>query len=59
MTKRNAGIIIYGTTEDREKLAALAQVAGKSGSEFLILLLREKYAAIFGDEDPKRIITQQ
>ena len=56
---RDKGIIFYGTTEDREKLAALAQVTGKSGSEFLVTLLREKYSAVFGDEDPKRIISQQ
>jgi len=52
---RHKGIIIYGTELDREKLAALAFATNKSGSEFLIDLLREKYEKVFGDADPKLI----
>lgn len=52
---RDKGIIIYGTQEDRDKLSALAQLAGKSSSEYLINLLRENYWNIFGEADPKSI----
>jgi hypothetical protein len=45
--KRNAGIIAYGTEDDREKLAVLADTFNCSGSELIIKMIREKYAAMF------------
>lgn len=42
--KRNAGIIAYGTAEDREKLAALADIYGMSGSELIIKMIRDRFA---------------
>lgn len=56
MSVRNKGIIAYGTEEDRDKLAALAQAAGRSGSEIIIAAIREKYEAAFGSTDPKLIV---
>lgn len=42
--KRNAGIIAYGTEEDREKLAVLADIYRCSGSELIVKMIRDKYA---------------
>lgn len=53
---RAKGIMAYGTEEDRLKLAALSKVLGKSGSELLIEMIRQKYAETIGVLDPKRII---
>lgn len=53
---RHKGIIAYGTQEDREKLAVLSQLTGKSGSEILIDLLRQQYQEVTGGVDPKSII---
>lgn len=49
---RNKGIIAYGTDEDREKLAVLADTYGLSGSEFLIKMIREKFEQLFGASVP-------
>jgi len=46
--KRNAGIIAYGTEEDREKLAVLAETYNCSGSELIVRMIREKYQALYG-----------
>ncbi len=56
---RDKGIIIYGTDEDRKKLAAMASVSDQSGSEFLIELLRSRYRTLFGETDPDCIIMQR
>ncbi|CCV12918.1 hypothetical protein [Mesorhizobium sp. STM 4661] len=53
---RHKGIIAYGTELDRQKLAALAQLSGKSGSEFLVEMIREKYSLTLGETDPLRIV---
>ena len=50
MKKRNAGIIAYGTDEDREKLAVLADTYGCSGSELIIKMIREKFQTLYGSE---------
>ncbi|RWB08768.1 MAG: hypothetical protein EOQ39_18855 [Mesorhizobium sp.] len=55
MSTRHKGIIAYGTEEDRLKLAVLAQLTGKSGSEVVIQMIREKYRAVLGDADPERV----
>ncbi|MBD9544239.1 hypothetical protein IB276_32870 [Ensifer sp. ENS04] len=49
MKKRNAGIIAYGTEEDREKLAVLADTFRMSGSELVIKMIREKFAELYGE----------
>jgi hypothetical protein len=46
--KRNAGIIAYGTEEDREKLAVLAETYNLSGSELIIKMIRDRYEALYG-----------
>lgn len=55
MSTRHKGIIAYGTDADRLKLAVLAQLTGKSGSEVVIQMIREKYSAVLGDADPERV----
>lgn len=56
MSNRNKGIIAYGTDADRDKLAVLSMLSGKSGSEFIIDMIRERYNLVVGDGDPKHII---
>lgn len=53
MKKRNAGIIAYGTEEDREKLAVLADTYQMSGSEWIVKMIRERYAQLFTEIEPK------
>jgi len=55
MTTRHKGIIAYGTDLDRQKLAVLSQLSGKSGSELIIEMIREKYAGVLGETEPFRI----
>lgn len=51
---RQAGIIAYGTPEDRLRLAAIVEATqGRSGSVVVIDLIRARYAELFGDLDPK------
>jgi hypothetical protein len=57
MATRHKGIIAYGTEEDRQKLAVLAQLSGKSGSEIIIEMIRNRFRDILGDVDPNRIIS--
>lgn len=59
MTTRHKGIIAYGTEEDRKKLAILAHLSNKSGSEVIIQMIREKYAAVLGDTAPESITLNQ
>ena len=56
MATRNKGIIAYGTQADRDKLAVLAHLLQCSGSEALISMIRERYAAVVGDTDPQIIL---
>lgn len=56
MSTRHKGIIAYGTDLDREKLAALAQLSGQSGSEIIIAMIRSRYVEVLGDTDPKLIV---
>lgn len=55
MSTRHKGIIAYGTEKDRQKLAVLSHFSGQSGSEFIIQMIREKYAEVFSDVDPELI----
>lgn len=59
MPKRNKGIIAYGTEEDRSKLAVLADLTGKTASDWIIKEIRKQYALAFGDTPPERITAQQ
>lgn len=52
---RHKGIIAYGTEEDRDKLAVLAQLSGRSGSEIIVEMIRSRYREVLGDADPKDI----
>lgn len=56
---RSKGIIAYGKEEDRLKLAALSRILGKSGSELIIEMIRDKYVEVVGDIDPKCITQHQ
>lgn len=49
--KRNAGIIAYGTEEDRAKLAAIAEVYGVSGSVMIVKMIRDKFGDLFHNKD--------
>ncbi|RKE85715.1 MULTISPECIES: hypothetical protein [Rhizobium] len=44
---RDKGIIAYGTAEDREKLAALADLYGISGSEVIVKMIRDRHLELF------------
>lgn len=48
---RHKGIIAYGTEEDRERLAVLSQLSGKSGSELIIEMIRAKYRDVLGTDE--------
>lgn len=52
---RHKGIIAYGTDEDRQKLAILAKLSGKSGSEVIISLIRRQYSEVLGTSEIKDI----
>lgn len=56
MSTRHKGIIAYGTEEDRQRLAVLAQLSGKSGSELIVEMIRERFHNLFGNTDPNCII---
>lgn len=53
---RHKGIIAYGTEADREKVAALAKLAGLSVSEYIINMIRGNYSMVAGSEDPRKIL---
>lgn len=53
---RHKGIIAYGTESDREKLAALSKLSGKSGSELIINMIRNQYKEVLGDTLPSQIL---
>lgn len=59
MTTRHKGIIAYGTEKDRQKLSVLSDLAGKSGSEYIIGLIRQKYEEVVGEVDPEVIRDHQ
>ena len=46
---RHKGIIAYGTEEDRKKVAILAEAYGLSVSEYIVKMIRERFAEVFGD----------
>lgn len=48
MPAKNKGIIAYGTPEDREKLEAVAQAESRSGSSWIIHMIRERHKELFG-----------
>lgn len=52
---RHKGIIAYGTEEDRQKLAVLAKLSNRSGSEVIISLIRTQYTEVLGETDPRSI----
>jgi len=46
---RPLGIIAYGDKDDRARLAMLAKADGRSGSDWLIRMIRERFKEVFGD----------
>ena len=54
---RNIGIIAYGDKDDRARLAAVVSVTEvRSGSEWIIRAIREKYFELFGDMPPQELV---
>lgn len=51
---KDLAIVAYGTKDDRLRLAAVAKAQGRSGSSWLIELIRARYAELFGDLDPNQ-----
>lgn len=56
MSRRNLGIIAYGTEQDRDKLAVLANLSKQSGSEYIINMIRRNFKEAFGDAEPSRVL---
>ncbi len=54
MTKLK-GIMAYGTMKDREMLTVLSRLSNMSNSEWIIDMIRTKYAAAFGQTPPNII----
>lgn len=50
---RPIGIIAYGKSDDRLRLAAIAKHRQTTGSKVLIDFIRQQYAELFGDLDPR------
>lgn len=46
------GIIAYGKSEDRLKLAAVAKRDGMTGSKVILNYIRARYKELYGDMDP-------
>ena len=59
MSKRNKGIIAYGTEEDRKKLLVLATLSNRSASEWIVDKIREAFKEAFGEAAPECIIPLQ
>lgn len=54
---RNIGIIAYGEKDDRARLAAVVSATEyRSGSEWIICAIRERYAELFGDMPPQELL---
>jgi hypothetical protein len=49
-------ITAYGEPEDRLMLEAISKYVGVSGSNFIIMRLREAYRAVYGDKDPAEVL---
>lgn len=55
MSRRNPlkAILTYGSQADRHRAAVVARLKGQSVSEYLIKVIRDDYAAVYGDADPE------
>ncbi len=54
---RNIGIIAYGEKDDRARLAAVVLATeSRSGSEWIVTQIREKYFELFGDMPPQELV---
>lgn len=45
----------YGTPADRQRAAVMAELAGKSTSEWLLGLIRSSYREVYGETPPEKI----
>ena len=52
---REKAIMAYGTSTDRKRAASMARLDGISVSKWLLKLIRDKYAAVYGDADPESL----
>jgi hypothetical protein len=61
MSRRNPlkAILTYGTQADRHRVAVIARLRGLSVSEYLMKVIRDDYAAVYGDADPETVDAQQ
>lgn len=50
---RDKGIIAYGTEEDRQKLAILADTYQISGSELIVKMIRDRFKELYNEEIPR------
>lgn len=46
---RPLGIISYGTAEDRLRLKRVAEAENRSGSDWIIQVIRQRYKELFGE----------
>lgn len=53
---RSVGIMAYGTLDDRLRLEAVALVAGKSSSQWLIEAIRKAFEEIYGLREPRDLV---
>lgn len=56
---RSVAIMGYGSPEDRLKLEALAQLAEKSSSQWLIEQIRAAYREIYGDTPAEQVVQKK
>lgn len=52
---KSVAIMAYGTPADRQRAAVMAELAGKSTSEWLLDLMRSSYREVYGDTPPEKI----
>jgi hypothetical protein len=53
---RSVIITAYGSPEDRLRLEAISKLEEKSSSQWLIDLIRKRYAEIYGGTHPEQVI---
>jgi hypothetical protein len=53
---RSVGIMAYGTKNDRLRLEALAVLAEKSSSQWIIEAIRAAYQEIYGETPPSEVV---
>lgn len=52
---REKAIMTYGTQSDRLRAAAMAKLHKLSVSAWMLKMIRDQYAAVYGDADPEKL----